>query len=93
MTEALLALVPGLVAAVLGWLWRREKKLTQAAVEAKDAAFRELASRTKLALDLRQILAQRDVELRECREKLDPSDSLDEFFGGLPKRDPSRDNS
>ena len=93
MTEALFALIPGLAAAVLGWLWRRERKLTQAAVEAKDVAFRELASRSKLVLDLRALLVQRNVELKECREKLPPASSLDEFFTGVPKRDPGRDDS
>jgi hypothetical protein len=92
MTEALLALIPGLAAAVLAWLWRREKKLTESALALKAAAFRELATSQKLILDLRAVLVQRNQELKDCRAKLNPADSLDDFFG-LPKRDPNRNNS
>jgi hypothetical protein len=93
MLEALLAIVPSISTAVFVWLWRRDKKLVQAAEAARSAAFRELATFQKLVLDLRVVLAQRNRELKDCREKLPPADSLDDFFSGLPKRDPGRDDS
>lgn len=93
MTEALFALVPGLAAAAFAWLWRRDKRVVRAAEERAAAAFRELATFQKLVLDLRVMLAQRSRELKECREKLPAAAGLDDFFSGLPKRDPSRDDS
>jgi hypothetical protein len=93
MTEALLALIPSISTAFFVWLWRREKKITQAAVQAKDLAFVELAKAGKLILELRALLIQRNVELRECRENLPPAAALDDFFDGLPKRDPGKNNS
>lgn len=86
MTEALLAIVPSISTAIFVWLWRGAKKAQRVAEAARFAAFKELATAQKLALDLRAVLVQRNVELRECREKLDPSDSLDDFFSGVRKR-------
>jgi hypothetical protein len=93
MTETLFALVPGAVAAVFIWLWRRDKRVVKAAEERATAAFRELATSQKLVLDLRVLLARYNNELKECREKLPAAAGLDDFFNGMPKRNPSRDNS
>lgn len=93
MYEALLALIPGIAAAVFGWLWRRDKKLVQLAETRLAMAEKERALAARLATDLRTVLAQRNRELKDCREKLPPASSLDDFFSGLPKRDPGRDDS
>jgi hypothetical protein len=92
-TEALLAIIPSISTALFVWLWRRAKQDARFALTRQIQCEKELAVAMKLGADLRVILAQRNVELRECREKLPPAAALDDFFGGLPKRDPGKDNS
>jgi hypothetical protein len=93
MTELLYALIPSASTAVFAWLWRKarvERKLAEIQLAARTA---ELTVVRKATTALRDILDHRNKELKDCRAKLPANDRLDDFFDGLPKGDPGRDNN
>lgn len=92
-TEILYSIVPALSAAVFAWLWRKGKKETKLAELRLAVAVADLLTSQKLVAGLRTVLAKRNSELRECREKLPPAESLDDFFNGLRSRDPGRNDN